>query len=115
MTEDQRDQQNIPESLADEPTRQKLAKARKQTRAKLARKLKVSKETVRRIEKRADLYLSTVREYAERKGGSLRLRVEFPDQPPVILAGLGGDEGRKTAKKKAGNGAKSKAKTGRAA
>jgi hypothetical protein len=74
MTEDQKDQKSIPESLADEPTRQKLAKARKQTRASLARKLKVSRETIRRSEKRADLYLSTMREYAERKGGALYLK-----------------------------------------
>jgi hypothetical protein len=41
--------------------------------------------------------------------------VEFPDQPPVVLAALGLDDGVKKAKKKAGAGAKSKAKTGRAA
>jgi hypothetical protein len=58
MTEDQRDEQTIPESLADELTRQKLAKARKRTRAGLVWKLKVSMETVRRSEKHVDLYLS---------------------------------------------------------
>ena len=57
------------------------------------------------MQKRMDLYLSTLREYIERKGGKLWLRVTFPDQPPVILAGLGGDSSRKKAKKKAGNGA----------
>jgi hypothetical protein len=119
MTEDQKDQKSIPESLADEPTRQKLAKAGKQIRANLARKLKVSRETIRRSEKRADLYLSTMREYAERKGGALYLKVEFPGRPPVILAGMGGnsteDKLEKKAKKKAGTSAKSKPQTRRAA
>jgi hypothetical protein len=110
MTEDKRDERNIPESLADEPTRQKLAKARKRTRASLVRKLKVSMETVRRLEKRTDLYLSILRHYVERKGGNFCLKVAFPGQPEVILAGLGGDDRRKKAKKKAGGGAKTKPK-----
>jgi hypothetical protein len=115
MEESQENQQRIPESLADEPTRQKLAIARKRTHVRFARKLKVNEETARRHEKRADLYLSTLREYIERKGGNLWLRVQFPDQPPVILAGLGTDAGKKQPTKKAGNGAKSKPKTRRAA
>jgi hypothetical protein len=117
MTEEQKDQQGVPESLADESTREKLAKARKQTRASLARKLKVSKETVRRSERRADLYLSILREYVERKGGNLWLKVKFPDRPPVILAGLGENayEGKKEAKKRARTAPKSKAGTRRAA
>jgi hypothetical protein len=48
-------------------------------------------------------------------GGELTLMVRFPDQPPVILAGLGGKDGVKNVKKKPGNGAKSKGKTRRAA
>jgi hypothetical protein len=115
MNEELRDQEAIPESLADESTREMLAKARRQTRAYLARKLKVSKETVRRIEKRTDLYISTLRSYVERAGGTLLLIVKFPGKPPVILAGVGGDSGKKRAKKKAENSSKSKAKTGRAA
>jgi hypothetical protein len=111
MNEELRDQEAIPESLADESTREMLAKARKQTRACLARKLKVSKETVRRIEKRTDLYVSTLRSYVERAGGTLLLVVKFPGKPPVILAGVGGDSG----KERANNSSKSKAKTGRTA
>jgi hypothetical protein len=105
----------IPESLADEATRQKLAKARKQTRSSFAKKLKLSKERVRHVEKRAELYLSTMRYFAERKGGSVSLFVTFPDQPPVILSGLGVDIGGKRDKKEAVKGAKTKGKTRRAA
>jgi hypothetical protein len=110
MTEEQKDQQGVPESLADESTREKLAKARKRTRASLARKLKVSKETVRRSERRADLYLSILREYVERKGGNLWLKVKFPDRPPVILARLGENTDEKRTKNRRKTTAKSKPK-----
>ena len=99
MNDEIKDQQGIPEALADEPTREMLAKARKQTRAYLAKKRKVNKGTVRRIEKRTDLYLSTLRSYVEGVGGELTLMVRFPDQPPVFLAGLGENETRKKAKR----------------
>ncbi|HWG22366.1 MAG TPA: hypothetical protein VG225_17715 [Terracidiphilus sp.] len=104
----------ILESLADESTKQKLAKARAQARAKLARKLRVSMGTVRHSEKRIDLYLSIARENLERRGGSLWLQVEFPNELPVRLTGLGG-ENRKTPKKKAAATAKSKPKSRRSA
>jgi hypothetical protein len=108
MNDGLQDQQGIPEAMADEPTREMLAKARKQTRAYLARKLKVNKGTVRRIEKRTDLYLSTLRSYIEGVGGELTLMVKFPDGPPVILTGLGENADSKKPKKKAKITAKSK-------
>jgi hypothetical protein len=55
-----------------------------------------------------------LRDYMERRGGSLRLEALFPDQPTVFLAGLDGDGGGKKAKKKTAAGAKSKPKSGRA-
>ena len=103
MSEDQVRQLGILESLADEPTREKLFKGREQMFAKVRKKLKVSRETVRRYQKRSDLYISTLRSYVEGVGGKLSLVVEFPDQAPVILAGLGMDEGKpkKSLRKKA--------------
>jgi ribosome-binding protein aMBF1 (putative translation factor) len=61
MSEGQRNDCGVSELLADAATREMLAKVRKRSRASLAKKLKVRKETVRRIEKRTDLYLSTLR------------------------------------------------------
>jgi hypothetical protein len=107
--------QSIPESLADELTRQKLAKARKQTRTHLAKKLNVTKETIRRSMNRVDLYFSTMREYLRRRGGDIRLEARFPGQAPVVLPGLSGNEVGKKAKKPSGSGVKSRAKTGRLA
>jgi hypothetical protein len=103
---------SIPESLADELTQQKLAKARTQTRTRLAKRQDVSEETIRRQINRVDLYLSTMRHYALRRGGDIRLEVNFPGQPAVVLVGLNGKEAGKRTKKVSGKGAKSKAKTG---
>lgn len=92
-----------------------LRRLRKLTQARLSKKLKIGQEGVSRIEKRSDLYISTLRGYVEGVGGELTLMVRFPDQPPVILAALGLGDGSKKAKKKSGEGAKSKSKTNRAA
>ena len=46
MNDELKDQQGIPEALANEPTREMLAKARTQPCANLAKKLKVSKPPV---------------------------------------------------------------------
>ncbi len=96
-----------------------MRRLRKLTQARLSKKLKIGQEGVSRIEKRTDLYLSTLRSYVEAVGGKLSLVVEFPDRPPVILARLGENTGRgeggDKAKKRAGSSAKSKAGTRRAA
>ena len=68
--------------------------------------------------KRTDLYLSTLRSYVEGLGGKLSLVVEFPDRPPVILAGLSESGPSRPAKPAQENGKatpRSRAKTRRAA
>ena len=35
------------------------------------------------------MLISTLRSYVKAVGGKLNLTVEFPDKPPVFLAGLG--------------------------
>jgi transcriptional regulator with XRE-family HTH domain len=103
------------ELIAEEINLREMRRLRKLTQARLSKKLKIGQEGVSRIEKRTDLYLSTLRSYVEGVGGKLSLVVEFPDRPPVVLAGLGGDERKKTAKRKPANRPKSKPKTRRAA
>ena len=92
-----------------------VRRARKLTQARLSKKLKIGQEGVSRIEKRSDLYLSTLRSYVEGVGGELTLMVKFPDRPPVILTGFGEDAESKKAKKKAKITAKSKPAMRRAA
>jgi DNA-binding XRE family transcriptional regulator len=98
------------ELIAEELHLRELRRLRKLTQARLSKKLKIGQEGISRIEKRTDLYLSTLRSYVEGVGGKLSLIVEFPDRPPVVLAGLGEAEGRKPVKKNARSGHKSKAK-----
>ncbi|MGB6689793.1 MAG: transcriptional regulator [Terracidiphilus sp.] len=103
------------ELIAEELNLREVRRLRKLTQARLSKTLKIGQEGVSRIEKRSDLYISTLRNYVEGVGGRLKLVVELPDRPPVVLAGLGEDQGQKRGRRKGGTGARSKAKTRRAA
>jgi hypothetical protein len=103
------------ELIAEEMNLRELRRLRRLTQVRLSKKLKIGQEGVSRIEKRTDLYLSTLRTYVEGVGGKLSLIVEFPDRAPVILAGFGENEGETKAKKRARTSTKSKAGTRRAA
>jgi DNA-binding XRE family transcriptional regulator len=111
--------QRAAELIAEELNLRELRRLRKLTQARLSKKLKIGQEGVSRMEKRTDLYLSTLRSYVEGVGGKLSLIVEFPDRPPVVLAGLGENagpgEGKNKAKKRSGASAKSRSGTRRAA
>jgi hypothetical protein len=107
--------QRAAELIAEELTLREMRRARKLTQMRLSKKLKIGQEGVSRIEKRSDLYISTLRSYVEGVGGKLKLVVELPDRLPVILAGLGEPQREKRAKKRAANSAKLKTKTRRAA
>ncbi len=111
--------QQLVQEMRAELNLRELRRLRKLTQARLSKKLKIGQEGVSRIEKRSDLYISTLRSYVEGVGGKLSLVVELPDQPPVILAGLGGDapstSAKKSTKKTARGATKSRSKTRRAA
>ena len=111
--------QRAAELIAEEMNLREVRRLRKLTQARLSKMLKIGQEGVSRIEKRTDLYLSTLRSYVEGVGGKLSLVVEFPDRAPVVLAGLGEDAGaekdEKSGKKRGQPAPKSKAKTRRAA
>jgi transcriptional regulator with XRE-family HTH domain len=92
-----------------------MRRLRKLTQARLSRRLKIGQEGVSRIEKRTDLYLSTLRGYVEGLGGKLKLIVEFPNRPPLVLTGFGEDAAEKKPRKKTPKASKSKAPARRAA
>jgi hypothetical protein len=104
-------EQRAAELIAEELNLRDLRRLRKLTQARLSRKLKIGQEGVSRIEKRSDLYISTLRSYVEGVGGKLSLVVELPDRPPVILAGLGVEDGTKKTKSGAKSSSKSKARS----
>jgi hypothetical protein len=66
--------------------------ARKFTQVKIAKTLGVTQDSVSRLEKRSDLWLSTLRKTVEAMGGNLSLVAEFPDRAPVILSGIAEDD-----------------------
>ena len=76
------------ELIAEEMTLRDLRKARDLTQERIAEFLNVGQDSVSRLEQRSDLLLSTLRSYVKAMGGKLDLVVQFPDRPPVIVAGL---------------------------
>lgn len=52
----------------------------------MAELMGVEQENVSRLERHADLLLSTLSSYVSAMGGKLRLVAEFPDRHPVVIA-----------------------------
>lgn len=70
-------------------------KLAQRSREQIAQSLGVKQPAVVKIERRADLYRSTLRRFVEAAGGTLELRVELPSTGPFTLIGVGEiDEGR---------------------
>ncbi|OJW05628.1 MAG: hypothetical protein BGO49_22170 [Planctomycetales bacterium 71-10] len=79
------------ELLAEEATLRQLREAREQSQKDLAEKLGVNQAAVSKLERRSDLYLSTLRGYVEAIGGELEIVARFPDRAVRIdlLSSLG--------------------------
>jgi len=56
-----------------------LRKARKLTQEQLAERLGIRQSNVSKLERRADMHVSTLRDVVEAMGGELRLTARFPD------------------------------------
>jgi DNA-binding transcriptional regulator YiaG len=56
-----------------------LRRAREMTQVALARQLNMVQPSVSRLERQADLYVSTLRRYIEALGGRLEIRAVFDD------------------------------------
>ena len=79
-----------------------LRKARALTQAELARKLRVSQESVSRLEKRSDMLISTLTKHVEKLGGELVLVARFPGADPVrVRLGEASAKGRGRARSRA--------------
>jgi transcriptional regulator with XRE-family HTH domain len=74
--------------VAEELALTELRQAKALTQKKMAAVLGIGQEGVSRLEKRSDLLISALRDYVEAMGGRLHLIADFPDRPPVELAGL---------------------------
>jgi DNA-binding XRE family transcriptional regulator len=55
----------------------------------IAQALNIKQPSVSKIEKQADMYLSTLRSYVEAIGGKLELTVKLPERPALTIHHLG--------------------------
>ena len=86
--------------IAEEMTRRDLRHARKLTRVRVAKELGIGQDGVSKLEKRADLMISTLRKTVEAMGGSLSLVAEFPDRAPVVLSDITEDDPKPKGRKR---------------
>lgn len=64
---------------------QELRRARQTTQTKLAKTLKINQAAVSKLERRTDMYISTLRSYVEAMGGHLDIIARF-DEGSVRIA-----------------------------
>src|SRR5271165_2907439 len=74
------------ELVEEELTLRDLRQAQHLTQERMAVLMGVEQENVSRLERRADLLLSTLSSYVAAMGGKLRLIAEFPNRNPVAIA-----------------------------
>jgi DNA-binding XRE family transcriptional regulator len=74
------------EPIEEELTLRDLRHAQHLTQERMATLMGVEQENVSRLERRADLLLSTLSSYVAAMGGKLRLVAEFPNRRPVTVA-----------------------------
>lgn len=66
-----------------------LRRAKQLTQADMAEMLDVPQSSISRIEQRADMYLSTLRDYVHAMGGVLQIQAVFPDGGTVAISRFG--------------------------
>jgi len=71
--------------IAEELTLRELRKAREISQRAVGAALHVNQAAVSKIERKADMYISTLREYIEAMGGALEIIARFPDHAPVRI------------------------------
>lgn len=73
---------------------EELRNAKQLTQSDMAAMLDVPQSSISRIEQRADMYLSTLRNYIHAVGGELRIQAVFPDGGIVVIDRFGEYEER---------------------
>ena len=77
------------ELIAEAHALRDLRKSRRLTQSEVAEQLGGRQVYVSRLEKRSDMKLSTLRDYARALGGELQVMVTFPEGETVQLGGVG--------------------------
>lgn len=66
-------------SMVAEMALNELRTARKLTQQRLAKRLGIKQATVSKLERRADMYVSTLRNFVSAMGGELEITARFPE------------------------------------
>jgi hypothetical protein len=77
------------ELVAEEHALRDIRKARQVTQEQVAERLGGKQVYISRLERRADVKLSTLRDYVRALGGDLQLMVTFPEGKTMAIKGLG--------------------------
>jgi len=75
--------------LNEEMTLRELRRIRALSQRAVGDALHVNQAAISKIERRTDMYLSTLRSYIEALGGEMEIVVRFPDRAPVSIAQFG--------------------------
>ena len=73
------------ELIAEEATLRQLREARERSQVEMAEKLHIKQAAVSKLERRTDMYLSTLRSYIEAMGGKLKIIARFPQRAVRIV------------------------------
>ncbi len=73
------------ELIEEEATLRELREALDRSQQQLAERLGIQQAAVSRLERRTDMYLSTLRELIQALGGELEIVARFPDRPAVRI------------------------------
>ena len=76
--------------LVEEMSLYQLRKARELTQAKIAGELHMGQGDVSKLERRADMYVSTLASYLQAVGADLEIRAVFPDGRAVKITQFSG-------------------------
>lgn len=68
------------ELIAEEATLRQLREARERSQEEVAKQLHIKQAAVSKLERRTDMYLSTLRGFIEAMGGKLEIIARFPNQ-----------------------------------
>lgn len=84
--EDREDVENRTlELIEEEATLRELREALGRSQEHIASQLGVKQSAVSKLERRTDMYLSTLRKVVQAMGGELEIVARFPDHPPVRI------------------------------
>ncbi len=73
------------ELVAEEANLRELREARSRSQVEIGQRLGVNQAAVSKLERRADMYISTLRNYVESMGGELTIIARFPDREPIEI------------------------------